>query len=107
MEKVEVKGEEVFSLQEKEEFRRILDKNVEKIKRMVNNDFYLRVSIKEYGKNLEKNRKRKRFSINAELSGEIPKIDASSIEWDLNKALHVVFNRLEEEIEHKFHISDK
>jgi len=107
MESVQIKGIEALEVSEKKEFEVMLSKHVEKIKRMLNNDFFLKIAIKVYSRDKENKLKRKKFSIDAELTGEIPRIFASAEEWDMNKSVHSAFQKLEHEIEHKFHVSDK
>jgi hypothetical protein len=107
MVKFEIKGIEELEANQKEDVQKLVDKYIEKIGWSISNDFYLRLAIKVYSKDKENKVKRKRYSLTAELSGEIPKILAGSEEWDLNKAVNRVFEKLLLEIEHKFHVSDK
>ena len=107
MESIQIKGAESLEVSEKKEFDIIIVKHIEKIKRMLNNDFFLKIAIKVYSRDKENKLKRKEFSIDVELTGEIPRIFASAKEWDLNKSVHSAFQKLEHEIEHKFHVSDK
>jgi len=107
MESIQIKGSEALEVLEKQEFDAIIGKHVEKIKRMLNNDFFLKIAIKVYSRDKENKFKRKKFSMDVELTGEIPRIFASAEEWDLNKSVHSAFQKLEQEIEHKFHVSDK
>jgi ribosome-associated translation inhibitor RaiA len=74
---------------------------------MLNNNFFTKIAIKVYSKDKENKIKRKRFSIDIELTGEIPRIFASAEEWDLAKSVNSAFRKLEHEIEHKFHVSEK
>ena len=107
MEKLQVRGLEILNDSEHQDFNRLLEKYYEKIKRSIRNDFYIKISIKNYSKIQENKEKRKRFGIEVEISGEIPRVHASDVDWNLNKALNKVFNKILIEIEHKFHISDK
>jgi len=107
MESIQIKGMESFDDVEKKIVNELVSKHIAKIKRMLNNDFFLRITVRAHSKDSENKIKRKRYVIDFELTGEIPKICASSEEWDLNKSIHSGFQKLEHEIEHKFHISEK
>jgi ribosome-associated translation inhibitor RaiA len=107
MESIQIKGSEALEINEKQELDLIVAKHMEKIKRMLNNTFFAKLAIKVYSKDKENKVKRKRFSIDIELTGEIPKIFASSEEWDLSKSANSAFLKIEHEIEHKFHVSEK
>jgi len=107
MPNLHVKGIELLGESEKHELEKISRKNIEKIKRMIDNDFLLKIVIRVNSKSKENKEKRKRYSITIEISGEIPRIEASDEEWDFNKAINNVFQKLSIEIEHKFHLMDK
>ena len=107
MDVVQIKGSEALESGEKLEFDSLVTKHMEKIKRMLNNTFFTKIAIKVYSKDKENKVKRKRFSIDVELTGEIPRIFASAEEWDLNKSVNSAFLKLGHEIEHKFHVSEK
>jgi len=34
-------------------------------------------------------------------------MEADAVDWDLNRTFHKVFRKIEEEIEHKFRVSDQ
>lgn len=104
---ISIKGIELLNESEKYEFDKVLKKHHEKIKRMIDNEFFLKIVIKEYSKNKDNKEKRKRYGVSVEISGEIPRIEASDEEWDFNKVLNRVFEKIEIEIEHKFHLMDK
>ena len=107
METIQIKGSDALDVNEKQELDLIVAKQMEKIKRMLNNTFFTKIAIKVYSKDKENKIKRKRFSIDIELTGEIPRIFASAEEWDLSKSVNSAFLKLGHEIEHKFHVSEK
>jgi len=107
MESLQIKGVECLTEIEKQELQRIADKHYEKIKRMLDNEFSLRVSIKAHSANKDAPNKRKKYSITINLSGEIPRIEADAFEWDFNKALNSAFAKVEHELEHRFHLKGK
>ncbi len=104
---IQIKGLEGLEESEKKVLNELIQKHLEKIKRMLNNDFFLKIAVKVYSKDKENKQKRKRYSLDLELTGEIPRIFASAEEWDLNQSVHLAFGKLSNEIEHKFHVSEK
>ena len=102
MENVTIKGINLLSEKEKQDAERIIEKAYEKIKWKIKKDFLLNIEIKEYSKSGENFDKRKKYSIHAEISGPVHIIEASAVEWEFNKTLHMVFNKLSVEVEHLF-----
>jgi len=102
IEQIKIEGIELLTEEEKKEANRIIGKAYEKLKWKVKNDFLLDIAVKEYSKSGENFNKRKRYSIHAEISGPIKVIEASAVEWDFNKTLHMVMNKLAAEVEHLF-----
>lgn len=107
METIEIKGQELLNDSEKKVLEDKVKKYALKIKHWINNDFYLRVLIREHNKNLDNLNKRKKYSIDLEISGQIPRMNASAFDWDLSKALNASFQALLNEIEHRLHVSEK
>jgi hypothetical protein len=107
MENIQIKGIERLDEAEKSEVSRILESSYEKIKYKTKTDFILKISIKIYSKDKENLVKRKKYSIQAGIFGATRDFEASAFDWDLNKAIHKVLNKLENEIEHKFHSSEQ
>ncbi len=56
----------------------------------------MNLKITKHGKN------KPNYSLHATLKAPIILFSAKSDDWDLNKALHMVFDKLENEIKHKF-----
>jgi len=75
---------------------RISNKEKGKIDREIKNSKVI-LSIKKD----DKDGKRSRYSIEAKINAPNTKFAAQSQEWDLAKATHKVFNKLEQEINHK------
>jgi ribosome-associated translation inhibitor RaiA len=107
METIEIKGQELLSDSERKIVEEKVKKYSEKIRHWINNDFYLRVLIRAHNKNEDNKNKRKKYSIDLEISGEIPRMNASAFDWDLSKALNGAFQALLNEIEHRLHVSEK
>ena len=103
MEEVEIKNIEILNEKEKELTEKILNDYLKKIKRLVKDSPKIKVHIKEYNKE----GKQKKFSINVDLhfSGRRLKSDAAN--WDLSRTLHKAMVKIQNEIEHIFHASDK
>ncbi len=96
-------GFELLTDKEKKEFQRIFDNNFNKIQRKIKNISSFIFHFKEY----EKDGKVKKFSINSKIIFDNKIIEASAYDWDFNKSVHKIFNKLNEEIEHKFHLEGK
>ena len=80
-----------------EKFEEFAKRNEKKIK-----NANVKIHLKEY----EKEGSRHKFSIHASITMPIT-IEADAFGWDFNKTLNKLFKKLEEEIEHRFHISDQ
>lgn len=103
MEQIQVKGIESFDEKEKKTINKLLKDYYKKLQRKIKNDFSLKVYIKEYNKE----GKRKKYSINAEVVSSGKTFKANSYEWDLATVIHQVFTKILTQIEHEFHVSDQ
>lgn len=97
---IDAKGVE-FDEKERLIIDKLFKEYEEKIKRIIQNEFYLRVHIKVR----EKSKERKRYVIEVDLEGAV-KLGSSVDDYDLAKAIHRVMNKILNEIEHKLHVSD-
>jgi len=104
---IQIKGIELLSETEKQDVQGIVNNSYDKIKRKTKVDFIFKLAIKTITKEGEKKDKRKHYSIQANISGEVRPFEASSEGWDLNKVLHKVIEKLENQAEHAFHYSDQ
>jgi ribosome-associated translation inhibitor RaiA len=107
MNNLQLKGVDALSENEKKEVEEILNDSYEKIKRKTKTDFLLKVVVKGYSKNPENKEKRKKYSVQAQISGAVRNFEASANDWDLRKVLHMVVQKLEQEVEHAFHSSEQ
>jgi len=107
MEKFQIKGLEELREEERKELDEILKNSYEKLKRKTKVDFILKVSVKVYSRDKENLVKRRKYSIQAAITGTVRQFDASSEDWDFNKAVHKAMNALETEVEHAFHASEQ
>jgi ribosome-associated translation inhibitor RaiA len=103
MEEVEIKNIEILTPDEKKFTEKILDEYYKKIKRMIKDSPKLTVHIKEY----KTDGKGKKFSLNTELFFSGKKLKSESVDWDLTRALHKAMIKLQTELEHKLHVSEK
>jgi ribosome-associated translation inhibitor RaiA len=103
MEEVIIENIEILTPEEKEASEKILEEYHKKIKRLIKDSPKLKVHIKEY----KTDGKGKKFSINTELSFSGKKLKSESVDWDLTRALHKAMIKLQTELEHKLHISEK
>ena len=100
---IETKGFDVLENLEKTDFERLVSDYSKKIQRRLKNIEALSFHLKEYNK--EGNRKK--FSIHVRVTGPFKTFEASSDDWDFNRTVHQVFQKLENEIESTFHVSNQ
>lgn len=103
MEEIEIQNVEILTPEEKESAEKILNDYCKKIKRLVKSDLKLKVHIKEYNKE----GKRRKFSINIDLHFSGRRLKSDAADWDLTRTLHKNMIKLQNEIEHEFHVTDK
>ncbi len=103
MEKITLKGAEQLSEAEKEIVNKLLNEAYPKIQRMLKNDVFLDLIIKEHNKE----GKRKRYSLTLDVKSETIHFKAEADDWDFARTLHKIINKVKEEIEHKFHVSEQ
>lgn len=94
---------DLLNEQEKEDFQKLFNEYLKKIERKLKNINYFIVHFKEY----EKDGKGKKFSIHVKIISSAKTIEADTFDWDFKRAVHKVFNKLEQEIEHRFHVLDQ
>ena len=108
MEGLEIKGIELLSESEKHELNKEVEKYAEKIKWKTKSDFVLKLVIKIHSKKADdKDNKRKNFSLKAEIKGATHSVEANAADWDFNKCVHMVFDKLLNEVEHEYHSSEQ
>ena len=87
---------------EKDKVNEILSKFYNKIQRHFKEPIKLESHSKEY--NVEG--KRKKYSVHIKIH-TTRNFEADYADWDVSKTLHKVLNKLSNEIEKKFHVSDQ
>jgi ribosome-associated translation inhibitor RaiA len=99
---IEKIGFEILTEKTQNDFQKLFDEYSKKIEHKLKNADSLKIRIKEHSPG-----GKIKFSIQvtANYSGKI--LEASVSDWDLNRAFHKVFNKIEQETEHIFHISDQ
>jgi len=102
-EEVEIKNIEILTEEEREVTKKILSDYLKKIKRLVKDSPKIKAHIKEYNKE----GKQKKFSINIDLHFSGRRLKSDAADWDLAKTLHKCMIKIQNEIEHIFHTSDK
>jgi len=85
------------------EFNRIINEHINKLRRKLKNIDSIIIHLKEY--NREGNRQK--FSFHIRVNGSFKPFEASSDDWDFNRALHKIFIKLENEVESSFKVSDQ
>lgn len=111
MENLNAKGTEGFDAAQKSAFDRIAGSYYSKISRKLKNDFAIRIVVKDYqtagrGKR-EIRKKARKYSIRIFVITSVKKLEAHAADWDLNRTLHAVFEKILSEIEHMFHVSEQ
>lgn len=102
MKQIEIINKELLNGKEKAIADKLLDEYYSKIQRLAKNPLSLKVHIKEY----DKEGKGRKYSINAEAifsGGKL--VSSSSWDWDLARAIHKNMTKIQNEIEHHYHIS--
>ena len=95
-------GFEALTPKTRNEFQKLFDEYSKKIGRRLKDARSFKIHLKEYnfgGKT--------KFSIHVLASYYGKSIEADSSDWDLKRTFHKVFKKIEEQIEHIFHVSDQ
>ncbi|MEK6840927.1 MAG: hypothetical protein AABX79_03160 [Nanoarchaeota archaeon] len=99
---LQTKGFEILTQKTRDEFQKLWDEYSSKIERKLKNAESFRIHIKEYSPG-----GKTKFSIHMLVSYAGKSIEADSSDWDLRRTFHKAFSKMEQEIEHKFHVSDQ
>lgn len=99
---LKTKGFEILTEKTKNEFQKIWEEYSKKIERKLKNVESVRIHLKEYSPG-----GKTKFSIHALISYSGKSMEADAVDWDLKRTFHKVFNKIENEIEHAFHLSDQ
>lgn len=99
---LQTKGFEILSKNTREDFEKIWAEYTKKIERKLKGAESCRVHIKEYSTG-----GRIKFSIHALCSYSGKSIEADAAGWDLKETFRETFKKIEEQAEHKFHVSDQ
>lgn len=100
--KLETVGFEALTQSTKDGFLKIFEEQSEKIERKLKGIDSCKVMLKEYthgGKT--------KFSMRVTANYAGKTLEAEASDWDLRRTVHKVFNKISEEAEHLFHISDQ
>ncbi|MGA2130018.1 MAG: HPF/RaiA family ribosome-associated protein [Candidatus Pacearchaeota archaeon] len=95
-------GFEILTDNTRNEFEKIFEENSKKIDRMLGDAESFRVRLKEHSKG-----GKTKFSIHALVTYAGKTMDAEASDFDLRKVFHMVFKKIEQQIEHEFHISNQ
>jgi len=99
MEKIKIIGIKELDDKEAETVNRLAKEYYGKIQRAIKNITSITMHIKTY----KVTGKRKQYEVNVKVMAPTKTFDSKATEWDLAKALHMVFNKVERMIEHRFH----
>lgn len=99
MEKIKIIGIKELNDKEIKTVNRLAREYYGKIQRAIKNITSLVIHVKSY----EKTGNRKKYSVSLKVVAPTRTFDSKAAEWKLAKALHMVFNKVERMIEHRFH----
>lgn len=103
MEPIEIRGVNLLTEEEKKLADELLNEYYPKIQRRIKNIISLKVHIKEY----KKDGTRKKYSINVSVINSTDVFEANAHDWDFARTMHKVLNKIENEIEGRFHSSNQ
>jgi len=95
-------GFEILTEKTRNEFNKLWEEYSKKIERKLKNTEACRIHLKEYSPG-----GKTKFSIHVSVSYAGKSIEADAFDWNLRITFNKVFNKIEQEIEHKFHVSDQ
>ena len=99
MEQIKIIGIKELDDNEAETVNRLAREYYSKIQRAIKNITSVVIHVKTYNVT----GKRKRYEINVKVMAPTKSFDSKAAEWELAKALHMAFNKIEKIIEHRFH----
>ena len=95
---VQTVGFDQLSKEDMSHFESLFNNHFKKIQRKIKDAETFVFHLKEY----EKEGKRMKFSLHSRIIWGNKMIEANAFDWEFNKTVNKVFNKLEQEIEHKF-----
>ena len=102
-EEIEIVNGKLLTEKEKEIADKLLSEYYKKIQHIVKSPLLLKVVFKEY----DKNGKKVKYSLNAEIYFSGIMLGASDWDWDLARAIHKLMTDLKNKIEKRFKVSEQ
>ena len=99
---LQTKGFEILTEKTRNDFQKLWQEYSEKIERKLKNTEAVKIHVKEYSPG-----GKTKFSIHVLVKYAGKALEADAADWDLKRTFHKVFNKIMEEAEHRFHISDQ
>ena len=106
MEKISYIGINDFDENERKMIQEMTEQHMKKIQRDVE-DYELIVKLKKHGTIKNKEDKAVKYSMHAKLTSNRTVLNAEYADWDLKRTIHIIFDKLNSEIEHTFNLSQK
>lgn len=100
---VEITGFDLLNESEKKDAVMIVEEGFKKLKKKLKEASRLKIRIKVYSPE----GKKRKFSLDLELFFGSSHFKADSVEWDFAKAVHKGLEKLNTQVEHKFHVSER
>ncbi|MBI2004508.1 hypothetical protein HYS72_03540 [Candidatus Pacearchaeota archaeon] len=95
-------GFEILTEKTKEEFQKLWNEYSKKIENKLKNVEAVKIHLKEHNHG-----GKTKFSVHVAVDYSGKLMDAEAVDWDLKRTFHKVFNKIETEIEHTFHLSEQ
>ena len=104
-ESIQFKGLNELEAPEQDKVQALATEYYDKVKRLINNETFLHIHIKQYKKNASSTAK---YSVHVRAESPTKAIfEAEKADWDLARTIHKVFDALITEINHHFHKQSK
>lgn len=103
MAQIETAGFEILSWEEKNSFDKLCENYLKKIERKIKDLSSITFHLKDYSRE----GKRNKYSLHAKFVVSGKNFEASSDGWDFPIVIHEIFDKIPQEMESRFRISDK
>jgi hypothetical protein len=98
----QIRGIEELSASEKEDIQLILSNFELKLKNFLLEDYALKLDIKIHSRAMENVLKSKNYELNLSVISSRGRFESSCADWDLKKVVHIVCEKIIQEVRHSF-----
>ena len=103
---IHASGTDLLTETQKQLTNRLLNEYYKRIQRQLKNQVSIEFHIKTY-EHAGKQNKKQKFSIHVRVKTQAKIFEADYADWELERTIHIVMNKLMNEIEHLTHASEK